>query len=170
MSSENKSESIDFENEQIEQRTLDSDEQRKIKKSEEAKNFNTTNNFNKKFKDQKNKSQNKFNKTKLPLINKQRKEPVYSSVREPIGNSVFATSYSTVNIDPIDNDELFLELHKAQKEIKNINKEIKNLQKEYNIIEESNITNKYLIEKILKIDDTNSNANSKNDRITEEIL
>ena len=150
MSNEDKSESIDFENEQIEQRTLNSDEQRKIKKSEEAKNFFSTNNFNQKKRVQKNKSQNKFHKSKLPPIMKGKKEAIYSSQREPVTNSVYTTSYSTVNIDPIDNDELFSEIHKAQKEIRNINKEIKTLEKEYNLIEESNITNKYIIEKILK--------------------
>ena len=48
MSNDNKSESINFENEQIEQRTLNSDEERKIKKREESKGFTTSNNFNKK--------------------------------------------------------------------------------------------------------------------------
>lgn len=46
MSKEDNSESINFENEQIEQRTLNSDEERKIKKTEESKTFLTLNNYN----------------------------------------------------------------------------------------------------------------------------
>ena len=42
-------------------------------------------------------------------------------------------------------------MYKSQKEMKNINKELKNLQKDYNILEENNITNKYIIEKILNM-------------------
>ena len=150
MSNENKSESINFENEQIEQRTLNSDEERKIKRKEEAKSSTNTNNF-KKSKN-KNKSHNKFYKAKLPPISKSKKEQIYTSQRENTANSVFATSYRKVNIDQRDDDDIFLEINKTQKEIKNINRELKSLQKEYKIIEDSNITNKYIIEmKRLKI-------------------
>ena len=153
---DNKSESVNLENEQIEQRTLNSDEERKIKKSEETK----ADNFQKKSKARKNKSQNKFYKTKLPPISKSRKEQIYASQRENTASSVYSTSYSTVNIDPKDNDELYLEIHNSVKEIKNINRELKHLQKEYNILEESNITNKYIIEKILNMQDDNNDINN----------
>ena len=126
MSNENQSESINFENEQIEQRTLNSDEERKIKKNEETKSTNT-NNF-KKSKN-KNKSHNKFYKAKLPPISKSKKEQIYTSQRENTANSVFATSYSKVNIDQRDDDDIFLEINNTQKEIKNINRELKSLQK-----------------------------------------
>ena len=166
MSKDDKSESINFENEQIEQRTLNSDEERKIKKPEESK-TSTTNNFNKVSKAQKNKSQNKSQKTKLPPIYKSKKDPLYSSSqRENTTSSVFTTSYSTVNIDQKDNDKLFLELNKAQKEMKNINKELKMLKNEYNLLEESNITNKYIIEKILNTcNDPNIEQILKNEKI-----
>ena len=164
MSNDNKSESINFENEQIEQRTLNSDEERKIKKGKESKGFTTTNNFNKKGNIKKNKSQNKFRRTKLPPISKPGKEPVYSSQRENTTSSVFSTSYSSVYIDPKDNDQLFIEMHKSQKEMKSINKELKNLQKEYNILEESNITNKYIIEKILNIKDDGTFDDNNNEK------
>ena len=167
MSNDNKSESINFENEQIGQRTLNSDEERKIKKREESKGFTTSNNFNKKGNIKKNKSQNKFHRTKLPPISKPGKEPVYSSQRENTTSSVFSTSYSNVYIDPRDNYQLYIEMHKAQKEMKNINRELKNLQKEFNIIEESNITNKYIIEKILNMQEDDT-INDNNDKIEEE--
>ena len=105
MSNDNKSESINFENEQIEQRTLNSDEERKIKKGKELKEFTTTNNFNKKGNIKKNKSHNKFHRTKLPPISKSGKESVYSSQIENTTSSVFSTSYSSVYIDPRDNDQ-----------------------------------------------------------------
>jgi hypothetical protein len=159
---ENKSESINLENEQIEQRTLNSDEERKIKPNEESK----TNTFQKKPKVRKNKSQNQFGKTKtkLPPISKSRKDPIYAGQRENTTNSIFSTSYRAVNIDPKDNDELYLDLHIWQKEIKKINRELKSLQKEYKLLEESIITNKYIIEKILNIqdDDNNENINVEN--------
>ena len=159
---ENKSESINLENEQIEQRTLNSDEERKIKPNEESK----TNTFQKKQKVRKNKSQNQFNKTKakLPPITKSRKEQIYAGQRENTTNSVFSTSYSIVNIDPKDNDQLYIDLHIWQKEIKKINRELKSLQKECKLLEESIITNKYIIEKILNIqdDDNNNDINEEN--------
>ncbi len=166
MSNGDKSESINFENEQIEQRTLNSDEERKIKKIEEAKAFNTPNNFSKKAKDKKSKSQYKFHKSKLPPIYSSKKDQVFSTQRENTINSIFTASYNTANMDPLDNDKLFSEIHKVQKEIKILNRELKYLQKDYNIIEESNLTNKYIIEKILNIQDYN-NIN-ENDNKEEE--
>ena len=170
MSNDDKSESINFENEQIEQRTLNSDEERKIKKAKEIKAFATSNNFNKKTKDKKNKSQNKYHKTKLPPIFNSKKDQAFSTQRDNATNSFFSTSFSTANIEPLDNDELFSEIHKVQKEIRNLNRELKNLQKEYNIIEESNLTNKYIIEKILNIQDYNNidEKDNNNEKLTEE--
>ena len=71
MSRNDEAESINFENEQIEQRTLNSDEERKITKIEEAKTFSTIDNLN--IKCQKNKSLNKFHKSRLPPIGKSKK-------------------------------------------------------------------------------------------------
>ena len=71
-------ESINFENEQLEQRTLNSDEERKIKKSEDTKSSSNTN--NKKPKVQKNRSFNKFHKTKLPPISKSKKRSNYDFI------------------------------------------------------------------------------------------
>ena len=166
MSNGDKSESINFKNEQIEQSILNSDEERKIKKTEETKVYTTSNNFSKKTKDKKSKSQNKFHKTKLPPIYNSKKDLVFSTQRENAANSVFTTSYIIINMDPLDNDKLFSEIHKVQKEIKILNRELKYLQKDYNIIEESNLTNKYIIEKILNIQDYN-NIN-ENDNKEEE--
>jgi len=39
----------------------------------------------------------------------------------------------------------------VKKEIKNLNKELKNMKNEYYIMEEQNLTYKYMIEKILAI-------------------
>ena len=73
MTTEEKSESINFDNEQEEQRTLGSDEERKIKPNEENKINNKNNEVN-------NKSQNKSNKKKLPPIKKSRKDNNFTKV------------------------------------------------------------------------------------------
>ena len=172
MSKEDNSESINFENEQIEQRTLNSDEERKIKKTEESKTFLTLNNYNynRKSKEKKNRSVNKFKKSNLPPLMKTKRDQIYAAQREPTINSVFATSYNTVIIDPRDNDEIFLELHNIQKDLKNINKELKSLQKDYGIIEERNLANKYIMEKLLDLnDDYNSDNNNNNNYNSEKI-
>ena len=173
MSKEDNSESINFENEQIEQRTLNSDEERKIKKTEESKTFLTLNNFNynQKSKEKKNKSVNKFKKSSLPPLMKTRRDQIYAAQREPAINSVFATSYNTVIIDPRDNDEIFLELYNIQKDLKNINKELKSLQKDYSTIEERNLANKYIMEKLLDLNEdynTDNNNNYNSEKINEE--
>ena len=177
MSKEDNSESINFENEQIEQRTLNSDEERKIKKTEESKTFLTLNNYNynynynHKIKEKKNKSVNKFQKSRLPPLMKTKRDQIYASQREQGINSVFATSYNTVIIDPRDNDEIFLELHNIQKDLKNINKELKSLQKDYSSMEERNLANKYIMEKLLDINDDNNlnnNDNYNSEKINEE--
>ena len=135
----NKSESVNFENEQFGQRTLNSDEERQIKKTDEMKLSSTSNKYlSKTTKFKKTKSQNRYNKMKLPPISKSKKENLYTPERENTTNSVFTTSYSIVNIDPRDNDELFSDIYKAHKDIKNINKILKKLQKEYHALEESN--------------------------------
>ena len=124
----NKSESVNFENEQFGQRTLNSDEERQIKKSEEMKLSSTSNKYlSKTTKFKKTKSQNRYNKMKLPPISKSKKENLYTPERENTTNSVFTTSYSIVNIDPRDNDELFSDIYKAHKDIKNINKRKDNI-------------------------------------------
>ena len=172
MSKEDNSESINFENEQIEQRTLNSDEERKIKKTEESKTFLTLNNYiyNHKSKEKKNKSVNKFKKSSLPPLMKTKRDQIYAAQREPAINSVFATSYNTVVIDPRDNDEIFLELHNIQKDLKNINKELKSLQKDYSIIEERNLANKYIMEKLLDLSEDHNldNNNYNSEKINEE--
>lgn len=100
---------------------------------------------------------------------KTKRDQIYAAQREPTINSVFATSYNTVIIDPRDNDEIFLELHNIQKDLKNINKELKSLQKDYGIIEERNLANKYIMEKLLDLnDDYNSDNNNNNNNYNSE--
>jgi hypothetical protein len=165
----NKSESVNFENEQFGQRTLNSDEERQVKKTDEMKLSSTSNKYlSKTTKFKKTKSQNRYNKMKLPPISKSKKENLYTPERENTTNSVFTTSYSIVNIDPRDNDELFSDIYKAHKDIKNINKILKKLQKEYHALEESNLTNKYIIEKLLNIENDNNTNDNKNEKINDE--
>ena len=135
MSQELKSDSINFEDEQIEQKTLNSDEHRKLKQDTDTKSNNKA--FNKA------KSSNKFpNKSKkykinLPLIYKYQKN----------GNSL---RKETNQNEPHDSEGIFLEINKAQKKIKGLNKELKSLKREYNNLIENNMTNKFIIEKILE--------------------
>ena len=51
-----------------------------------------------------------------------------------------------------------------KKEIKNLNKELKNMKNEYYIMEEQNLTYKYMIEKILKSKQNNKDNNTINEK------
>ena len=79
MTAEEKSESINFDNEQQEQKTLGSDEERQIKKQEENKTCN-------KSKDENNIIKSKYYKTKLPPIKKGKKGKQIYKVKEYINN------------------------------------------------------------------------------------
>ena len=160
MINDDNSDSINLENEQIEQKTLNAGEERKIIDFEESKSY-TRNIKNKKPKVPRNKSLNKLEKKKLPPIPKSKKNHIHSISKEP-SKSSFKNSYSSVSLDQRENSGIFLEINKAQTEIKNINKELKSLKKEYTIIEDRNLTNKYIIEKILDINN-NSNIDSNMD-------
>ena len=161
MINDDNSDSINLENEQIEQKTLNAGEERKIIDFEESKSY-TRNIKNKKPKVPKNKSLNKLEKKKLPPIPKSKKNHIHSISKEP-SKSSFKNSYSSVSLDQRENSGIFVEINKAQTEIKNINKELKSLKKEYTIIEDRNLTNKYIIEKILDINNNNSNIDSNMD-------
>ena len=160
MINDDNSDSINLENEQIEQKTLNAGEERKIIDFEESKSY-TRNIKNKKPKVPRNKSLNKLEKKKLPPIPKSKKNHIHSISKEP-SKSSFKNSYSSVSLDQRENSGIFVEINKAQTEIKNINKELKSLKKEYTIIEDRNLTNKYIIEKILDINN-NSNIDSNMD-------
>ena len=71
MAAEEKSESINFDNEQIEQKTLNSNEERQIKKSQENKT-------------RRNKSQSRLIKTRFPNINQHRKQKIYQEINQTI--------------------------------------------------------------------------------------
>ena len=161
MINDDNSDSINLENEQIEQKTLNAGEERKIIDFEESKSY-TRNIKNKKPKVPRNKSLNKLEKKKLPPIPKSKKNHIHSISKEP-SKSSFKNSYSSVSLDQRENSGIFVEINKAQTEIKNINKELKSLKKEYTIIEDRNLTNKYIIEKILDINNNNSNIDSNMD-------
>ena len=160
MINDDNSDSINLENEQIEQKTLNAGEERKIIDFEESKSY-TRNIKNKKPKVPRNKSLNKLEKKKLPPIPKSKKNHIHSISKEP-SKSSFKNSYSSVSLDQRENSGIFVEINKAQTEIKNINKELKSLKKEYTIIEDRNLTNKFIIEKILDINN-NSNIDSNMD-------
>ena len=155
MTTEQKSESINFDNEQVEQRTLGSDEEREIKHNEE----NKTN-------ERKNKSQNKFNKIKLPPIKKSKKgQSIYKGMEQPMIN---VNNYSNImNQNFVEDEELYHEIKIVKKEIRNLNRELKNLKNEYYILEEQNLTYKYMIEKILN-SKQNQVVNNNNDNDNDE--
>ena len=160
MINDDNSDSINLENEQIEQKTLNAGEERKIIRFEESKS-SRINIKNKKPKAPRNKSVNKLQKNKLPPLPKPKKNHIHSISKEP-SKSSFKTSYNSVSLDQRENSGIFSEINKAQNEIKNINKELKSLKKEYSIIEDRNLTNKYIIEKILDINNS-SNIDSNMD-------
>ena len=86
----NKSESVNFENEQFGQRTLNSDEERQIKKSEEMKLSSTSNKYlSKTTKFKKTKSQNRYNKMKLPQYQNQKKR-IFIHLKEKIQQIQFS--------------------------------------------------------------------------------
>jgi chromosome segregation ATPase len=69
----------------------------------------------------------------------------------------------------IEDEELYPEIKIVKKEIRNLNKELKNLKNEYYIMEEQNLTYKYMIEKILKTKNRNQqNNNNENNTINEK--
>ena len=163
MAAEEKSESINFDNEQVEQRTLGSDEERQIKKQEENKTCTKSKEGSK--------SQSKFYKTKLPPIKKgKRGKQLYKGMPQPI----ISSHNNQVKNNTIDDEELYPEIKIVKKEIRNLNKELKNLKSEYYILEEQNLTYKYMIEKILKSKNrnqqnfNNENNNQNNDNTINE--
>ena len=98
MTTEQKSDSINFDNEQVEQRTLGSDEEREIKQPEENK-------TNTKSGERKNKSQNRFNKIKLPPIKRSKKgQPIYKGLDPPAAN---INNYSNIMNQNFVEDEEF---------------------------------------------------------------
>ena len=155
MTTEQKSDSINFDNEQVEQRTLGSDEEREIKQPEENK-------TNTKSGERKNKSQNRFNKIKLPPIKRSKKgQPIYKGLDPPAAN---INNYSNImNQNFVEDEELYPEIKIVKKEIRNLNKELKNLRNEYYIMEEQNLTYKYMIEKILNSKQNQVINNNEND-------
>ena len=151
MAAEEKSESINFDNEQIEQKTLNSNEERQIKKSQENKT-------------RRNKSQSRLIKTRFPNINQHRKQKIYQEINQTYINSFNAGNQSN------ENEEFIPEIKIAKKDIKYLNKELKNLKDEYFLMEEQNLTYKYMIEKILNSKfnkDINKENNNNNDIIEE---
>ena len=160
MTAEEKSESINFDNEQQEQKTLGSDEERQIKKQEENKTCN-------KSKDENNIIKSKYYKTKLPPIKKGKKaKQIYKGMHQPIINA----NNNPMNHYVADDEELYPEIKIVKKEIRGLNKELKNLKNEYYIMEEQNLTYKYMIERILKSKNKNqqNNNNENNDNIINE--
>ena len=162
MAAEEKSESINFDNEQMEQKTLGSDEERQIKKQEENKTFNKSKEGNI--------IQSKYNKTKLPPIKKGKKgKQLYKGMHQSIINS-FNNQMGNYSID---DEELYPEIKIVKKEIRSLNKELKNLKNEYYIMEEQNLTYKFMIEKILnskKNQVVNNNNENDNDEAEENYM
>ena len=82
-----------------------------------------------------------------------------------IKNSINNPSYSLFDNEQHDKDNLFLEIKRIQKKIKNINNELKELQTNYNSLEKINLSNLIIIQNLLKSEDNNSendlNYNSK---------
>ena len=168
MTTEEKSDDINFDNEQVEQRTLGSDEERKIKQPEENKTSNKSN-------ENRNKSPNKFNKIKLPPIKKGKKgQQLYKGMEQPIINAGY-NSNTFMNQNSPDDEELYPEIKIVKKDIRNLNRELKNLKNEYYIMEEQNLTYKFMIEKILSskqnksIDENNDNENANNENNEEKM-
>ena len=143
MTTEDKSESINFDNEQMEQKTLNSNEERQIKKEQENKSH-------------RNKSQSRLTKTKFPNINQHRKDKIYKGINSI--NSVYINTFNAGNQND-ENEEFIPEIKIAKKDIKYLNKELKSLKDEYFLMEEQNLTYKYMIEKILnsKYNEDNNN-------------
>ena len=160
MAAEEKSDDINFDNEQEEQRTLGSDEERKIKKQEEHKIYT-------KSKERKNKSQNRLYKSRLPPIKISKKgKQLYKGMPQPKINVLYSpNNFNNINKqNNIDDEELYPEIKVVKKEIKNLNKELKNMKNEYYIMEEQNLTYKYMIEKILKSKQNNKDNNTINEK------
>ena len=77
----------------------------------------------------------------------------YPSLRKKLidkKNSIYNPSYSLLNNEQNYKDSLFLEVIKSKKNIKEINKELKIIYDDYNILEQQNFTNFYIIQKILE--------------------
>ena len=161
MATEEKSDDINFDNEQVEQRTLGSDEERKIKEPEENKTSSKSN-------EKKNKTPNKFNKIKLPPIKKGKKgQQLYKGMEQPMINTGYNPN-NFLNQNSTEDEELYPEIKIVKKDIRNLNRKLKNLKNDYYLMEEQNLTYKYMIEKILSskqnqtIDDNNNNNNNEN--------
>ena len=123
----------------------------------DAANMNTNGNDNK----------SKYYKTKLPPIKKGKKgKQIYKGIHQPIINA----NNNPMNHYVADDEELYPEIKIAKKEIRGLNKELKNLKNEYYIMEEQNLTYKYMIERILKSKKKNqqNNNNENNDNIINE--
>jgi len=168
MTTEEKSDDINFDNEQVEQRTLGSDEERKIKEPEENKTSSKSN-------EKKNKTPNKFNKIKLPPIKKGKKgQQLYKGMEQPMINTGYNPN-NFMNLNSTEDEELYPEIKIVKKDIRNLNRELKNLKNDYYLMEEQNLTYKYMIEKILSskqnqtIDDNNNNENVNNENNEEKI-
>ena len=108
---------------------------------------------------------NFYHKPKLRII--KNKTPSskfhYPSLRKALNekkNSIYNPSYSLLDNEQNYKDSLFLEVIKAQKIIKDLNKELKILQEDYDILEQQNFTNFYIIQKILEKYDISEEENN----------
>ena len=80
-----------------------------------------------------------------------------------------------LNQNSTEDEELYPEIKIVKKDIRNLNRELKNLKNDYYLMEEQNLTYKYMIEKILSskqnqtIDDNNNNENVNTENNEEKI-
>ena len=87
----------------------------------------------------------------------------YPSLRKTLTekkNSIYNPSYSLIDNEQNYKDSLFLEVIKAQKNIKEINKELKIVQDDYDILEQQNFSNFYIMQKILEKYDIKEEKNN----------
>ena len=80
-----------------------------------------------------------------------------------------------MNLNSTEDEELYPEIKIVKKDIRNLNRELKNLKNDYYLMEEQNLTYKYMIEKILSlkqnksIDENNDNENANNENNEEKM-
>ena len=132
------------------------------------KTFTSKSYYIKKIKNQKYKSQNKLTKNKkLPSLPKLNNMNKYLSKKD---NSLYITSYNNLtNINQKDKEGILMEINIINKDIRKINKEYNILKKEYDYIENKNILNKFLMEKILDLYE-NENDKDHNNETNKKII
>ena len=108
-----------------------------------------------------NKTFNIFNKTpkkKIKQLNSQTR--FYKARYHSKDNMKSIYPPSRVNLDPRDKDGLFLELVRAQKDMKIFNKELKSIKNDIKYLEEGNLTNFLIIGKVIELQENKENNNN----------